>query len=375
MIEVEMSEKIKVLQVLDYINHNSGVSAVVMNYFVHFNTEIVQCDFLVFEEPDEELRTEIEQRGGRVYALGKPKMTRIFEYNTKLDIFFNNHLNEYNIVHVHIPNCAFMILSKARKYGIRTRIIHSHNARGADGLTKKIRNRILNKWGIRYANRYFACSIEAGKYLFGEKKVEEKKVEIINNAIDLHKYAYNEKKRECIRKKYNIREEEILLGHIGRFVDQKNHVKLLEIFVEMQKKQKNVKLMLIGTGGLTTEIKEKVKKLGLNEQVIFTGIVINTEDYLSAIDIFVLPSKYEGLPVVCVEAQASGLPCLISTNVSREIKLTKNVHFIDNNNVLEWVKCIEKNINLREERKSSFNMEAYDIEKQTVILERKYKEM
>lgn len=366
-----MKKTVKVLQVLDYVNHNSGVSAVVMNYFSHMDRDKVQCDFLLFEKEENEISREIVRCGGRIYTSGKPAGKSILNYRKRVDEFFAQHVGEYEVVHIHIPNAAFTVLRSAKKYGVPVRILHSHNARGADGTVKKIRNFLLNKWGIRYANRYFACSEAAGVYLYGKRKMEKHQVWVINNAIDLKRYAFREERREQIRRQYGIGPEEMLLGNVGRFVEQKNQIRLLEIFAEAEKKL-GAKLILLGDGELKEDLRNKAEQLGIAEKVIFAGVVDDVENYLSAMDVFLLPSLYEGLPVVCVEAQAAGLPCLVSANVTREIRLTDQVYFIENAETAQWCEALEELAHNMGTRQSGLKLDAYDIEKQAAVLEENY---
>lgn len=366
-----MKKTVKVLQVLDYVNHNSGVSAVVMNYFSHMDRDKVQCDFLLFEKEENEISREIVRCGGRIYTSGKPAGKSILNYRKRVDEFFAQHVGEYEVVHIHIPNAAFAVLRSAKKYGVPVRILHSHNARGADGTVRKVRNFLLNKWGIRYANRYFACSEAAGVYLYGKRKMEKHQVWVINNAIDLKRYAFREERREQIRRQYGIGPEEMLLGNVGRFVEQKNQIRLLEIFAAAEKKL-DVKLILLGDGELREDLRNKAEQLGIIEKVIFAGVVDDVENYLSAMDVFLLPSLYEGLPVVCVEAQAAGLPCLVSSNVTREIRLTDQVYFIENAETAQWCETLEELAHNMGTRQSGLKLDAYDIEKQAAVLEENY---
>lgn len=366
-----MKKTVKVLQVLDYVNHNSGVSAVVMNYFSHMDRDKVQCDFLLFEKEENEISREIVRCGGRIYTSGKPAGKSILNYRKRVDEFFAQHVGEYEVVHIHIPNAAFAVLRSAKKYGVPVRILHSHNARGADGTVRKVRNFLLNKWGIRYANRYFACSEAAGVYLYGKRKMEKHQVWVINNAIDLKRYAFREERREQIRRQYGIGPEEMLLGNVGRFVEQKNQIRLLEIFAAAEKKL-DVKLILLGDGELREDLRNKAEQLGIIEKVIFAGVVDDVENYLSAMDVFLLPSLYEGLPVVCVEAQAAGLPCLVSSNVTREIKLTDRVYFIENGETAKWCEMLERLAHNGAAGRRGMELEAYDIRKQAAALEENY---
>lgn len=369
--EIEMMKTVRVLQVLDYVNYNSGVSAVVMNYYTHMKHDRVQCDFLLFESTGNNLEKDILRCGGKLYTTGKPEAGNILAYQKRIDAFFSQHEGVYDIVHVHIPSAAFAVLRSAKKHGIPVRILHSHNARGADGMLKKIRNYVLNKWGICYANQYYACGEAAARYLYGKKKAEGGQVTIINNAIDPAKYRYSAERREKIREELSVKEE-LLLGHIGRFVEQKNHRGLLRILAELQKRQVCCKLVMLGDGPLLKEIENEAAEAGLSDKVIFAGVVDNVQDYLSAMDVFLLPSLYEGLPVVCVEAQAAGLACLISANVTREIALTEQVSFVENSDIPEWCDRIEALAGQQTHRDWNLQCDAYDIEKQAEKLEEIY---
>ncbi len=365
-----MSDNVKVLQVLDFINYNSGVSAVVTNYFFQLDPQRVQCDFLLYEMPEDAWMTRLTAAGAKVYATGKPSRRSMAEYERNVKDFFRQHAKDYDIVHVHIPNAAFIVLRYAKKYGIKVRILHSHNARGADGAVKKIRNYLLNQWGIRYANQYFACSVKAGNYLFGEKRCGQ--LVVLPNAIRLERYAFDEKKRKTIRDSLGVKEHELLLGHIGRFAEQKNHEGLLKIFAETRKCGMDTKLVLLGDGELREKTGQLAEELGIKEQVLFAGVVANVPDYLSAMDIFLLPSLYEGLPVVCVEAQAAGLPCLISDQVTREIALTDQIWFLANGNLDSWCDRIRKISAEGCSRNAVKGLEQYDIVRQTRNLEERY---
>lgn len=363
--------QIRVLQVLDCINYNSGVSAVVMNYYRYLTQERVKCDFLLYESAERAFEEEITAHGSKIYTTGQPNGRKIVAYRKKVEQFFSEHVGEYEIVHVHIPNAAFVILSCAKKYGIPVRIIHSHNARGADGIGKKIRNFVLNKWGICYANYFMACSVAAGEYLFGRRRCLQGRVKVLNNAILLDKYRYDVKKRKQIRDEWGIGEE-TLLGHVGRFVEQKNHMGLLDIFSKLCELGWNGKLVLLGDGELKSAIEKKAEDLRLNDRIIFAGVVTNVNEYMSAMDILLLPSLYEGLPVVCVEAQAAGLPCVVSDRVSKEIQISGNVKFLDINDIEAWCECIRK-IQVDEQKRSNQReLDNYDIIKQAKRLEELY---
>lgn len=367
-------KQVRVLQVLDRINHSSGVSAVVMNYYSCLSQEHIKCDFLLFEQADKDLETLIHSNGSNIYTTGHPSGRNMKVYRKNVDTFFAEHANEYDVVHVHIPNTAFVILNCAKKYGVPVRILHSHNARGADGTMKKVRNFVLNKWGICYANHYMACSVAAGKYLFGKKACAKGAVIVLNNAIALERYQYNAEKRTELRKALGVKEETVL-GHVGRFAEQKNHMGLLTILAKLCEQGWNGKLLLLGDGELKEAVTHRAEELQIKEHIIFAGVVENVNEYMSAMDIFLLPSLYEGLPVVGVEAQAAGLPCLISDRVSRETKLTEQVRFLDIHDVQTWcdsIRELEGSARGRNCAKPN-ELESFDITKQVVRLEQLYR--
>ena len=369
-----MDNKVHVLIVVDYINSNSGVSSVVMNYYSHIDHLKIQMDFLLYKEPEEEYLEYFQKFGSRVYFSGYPSEIGLRHYEKEIKNFFKTHKNEYTVVHVHIPNAAFVVLKYAKKYGVKTRIIHSHNSRGADNRFKKMRNYLLNKIGISYANQYFACSKSAGEYLYGKKKNSQ--IVVINNAIELDKYCYNPESRTTIRKQLAVGDE-ILLGHVGRFSEQKNHRFLIEVANQLKKADFKFKLLLIGGGELEKDIRRQIEESNLNEFVIFTGIVNNVKEYMDAMDIFLLPSLYEGLPCVCVEAQANGLPCILSLNITREVELTDSIRFMNIEDPAVWADMVMKMFDSGEVREKRHNnrkvtLSNYDIVVQGKNLEERY---
>lgn len=370
-----MKANVRVLVVVDYLNHNSGVSSVVMNYYSEIDKSKIQMDFLLYKQPEKSILKYLNQNGSKVYALGYPVELGLPKYQKVIDQFFAEHQKEYQIVHLHIPNAAFIVLKAAKKYGIDTRIMHSHNSRGADGLVKKIRNSVLNRQGIFYANEYFACSKSAGRYLYGKKKLN--KVTIIPNAISLEKFRYDQKCRKNIREQWNIPEKTLVLGHVGRFSEQKNHRFLIEIGKRLKEKELAFRLLFLGDGELKEQIRAQAKQAGVENNLIFAGVVSNPKEYMDAMDLFLLPSLYEGLPCVCVEAQANGLPCLISANVTKEVELSDYVQFLDISDADQWCQKIIEWSNIRKLEAFRGNYDCsklmeYDIIVQAKILEEKY---
>lgn len=366
-------EKIKILFVLDYINDNSGVSSMVLNYYCHMDKKNFLIDFLLYEPPRENILRYFEKYNSTVYATGHPVKMGYIKYQKEIKKFFSERQEQYQIVHLHIPNAAFVILKYAKKYGVQTRILHSHNSRGADSRLKRVRNKILNNQGIQFANHYMACSESAARYLFGNDRLE--KVDIISNAINLEKFKFDSLCRERVSKKLGIKNE-LVLGHVGRFCRQKNHIFLIEIAKELKLDGIPFKLLLLGDGELKIEIQEVAKNAGIEDSILFLGVQKNVKEYMDVMDVFLLPSLYEGLPYVCVEAQVNGLDCLISDKVSREVELSDQLLFLGISDPKEWKKSILECVNkkgLRRTKAQQYSrMRNYDISIQSKRMEEKY---
>lgn len=303
---------IRVLHVVTHMNRG-GLETMIMNYYRNIDKKKIQFDFLVHRQEKADFDAEILAMGGKIYRISKlnPFGNR---YHRELDTFFEEH-SEYQIIHVHQDCLSSIVLKVAKKHGVKVRIAHSHSS-SQDKDVKYPIKLIYRHFIPKYATHLMACSQMAGKWMFcGEK------FEVLNNAIDAKKYVFDEEKRKQVRNKLKIQESELLIGHIGRFCYPKNHSFLVDVFEKVSGKIDS-KLILIGDGPLREEIEEKVQKLGLTEKVIFTGVRSDIPDLLQAMDIFVFPSYYEGLPVTLIEAQAAGVPCLISDGVPIECKKT-----------------------------------------------------
>ena len=331
-----------------------------MNYYRNIDKDKIQFHFLCDEDSTNIPYEEIEKMGGRVIII--PPYQRLYEYQKELYRIFKE--NKYKIVHSHISTLSVFPLRIAKKAGVPIRIAHSHSTSNKKEWKRNLIKNILRPFSKLYANQFFACSELSGRWLFGEKAFKNGKIKIINNAIDLEKFKFNKEKRNEIRKKLKIDENIILIGHIGRFVTQKNHEFLIDVFDEIHRRKQNSKLILIGQGNLKENIIEKIKYLGLQDYVIFTGQTTNVSDYYNAMDIFVLPSLYEGLPVVGIEAQANGLLCEFSTDMTKETKVLNTTRFISlketpenwANTILEDYKNFKRLDSFDEMTKKNFNI-------------------
>lgn len=309
---------IRILHVVTDMRYG-GLETMLMNYYRKIDRNKVQFDFLEHRQEESDYDREIRILGGKIYRI--PRLNPFsLHYKLILRRFFREH-PEYQIIHVHQDCLSSVILKIAKRYGIKVRIAHSHSNDQDKNLKYLIK--LYYKQKIpKYATHLFACSEEAGKWMFKNAKFE-----IINNAIDTEKYAYSVGKRKQIRKSLGISDDMLVIGHVGRFSYPKNHMYLLDIFQKVIEKTSAV-LLLVGDGILRSEIENKIAQLYLQDKVILTGIRSDVADLLQAMDVFVLPSRYEGLGIVVIEAQTSGLPCCISDRVSKECEKTDLVYQI-----------------------------------------------
>ena len=315
-----------------------GVEAVLMNYYRNIDHTKVQFDFICDDDSINIPYDEINSLGGKVILI--PPYQKVFKYHKQLKKVLKE--NNYKIVHSHINTLSIFSLFAAYKAKVPVRIAHSHSTTNKLEKKKNILKQIFKPFSKLFATHYFACTKHAGNWMFGNKK----EIYILNNAIELDRYKYNIDIRNKIRKELNINDDTLVIGHIGRFVEQKNHRYLIDIFNEIHSKNNNSILILIGQGPLQDEIKDKVNKLGISDSVLFLGQLDNANEYYQAFDIFLLPSLYEGLGMVLIEAECSGLLSYTSTEVPLEAKVTDNLYYIslkDNpsiwsNNILDSIK-------------------------------------
>ncbi|MDE7423389.1 MAG: glycosyltransferase family 1 protein [Lachnospiraceae bacterium] len=317
------TEPIRILHVVGKM-HYGGMETLIMNIYRNINREKVQFDFLVHYSEKGEYDDEIRQLGGKIYIMPRTKISNYFKYKKALKYFFAKH-NEFIVVHSHLHNLAFMHLSIARHYGMAT-IEHFHN-NSVDRNFKGIIGYYCSRLGIKYADYLFACSDGAAKF-FLQGKYKKLPYTIIKNGIETEKFSYNEKIRKQMREQYHCNNQFVVL-HVGRFWEQKNHKFLLEIFKEILKQNTNSKLFLIGIGPLEDEIKKKVKNLDIEKNVCFLGVKDNVNEWMQMADCFLFPSLYEGLGIVLIEAQTSGLRCFTSLDkVPVDAKVSENIEYI-----------------------------------------------
>lgn len=344
-----------------------GLETMLMNYYRNVDRTKVQFDFLTHREYQADYDEEIEKLGGKLYHL--PRLNPFsLKYKKSLHDFFRNHA-EYKVIHVHQDCLSSVVLKIAKKRKIPVRIAHSHNCNQNKDLKYPI------KWYYKhfikkYATDLFACSKIAGKWMFGK----DADFIVLNNAIDSQLYTYDYEKAQRMRTSLNIEKNDLVLGHIGRFSYQKNHSFLLDVFASVAQKKKT-KLLLVGDGDLKADILTKVKDLNLEDRVIFTGIRPDVADLLQAMDCFVFPSHFEGFGIAAIEAQASGMPCLISDTVPSECIITDLVKQIPLSYGADyWASCIESGNTVRKNTQRIIRDSGYDIHQNAKWLEEYYLE-
>lgn len=306
---------------------------------------------------------EIKQNGGKTYSIPTLKSNPIKHYSDLNKIYKEGN---YDIVHAnHSSISNIMHLKLAKKHKVKKIIIHSHNCGYQTNLFFRICHNI-NKIRIKYICTHFlACTKDAGKWLFGSNYP----VTVLNNALDIDKFRYNQNDRDEIRKQLKIKDE-VVIGHVGRMCYQKNQEFLVRVFKEYNNLNKNSKLILIGTGKDEDMIKDLIKELDLESNVI----IIHSDEcykYYSAFDIFAFPSRYEGLGIVGIEAQINGLPCLFSDVIPKDIKINDNTQFLSINNTKEWIDSLNSK-KLKRVNKINSRINKYDINKEAKKLDKIY---
>lgn len=311
-----------------------GVEAVVMNYYRHLDHSKIQFDFICDDDSTNIPYDEIEKLGGKVILI--PPYQKVFKYQRELRRVLRD--GKYKIVHSHINTLSVFPLYAAKKVGVPVRIAHSHSTTNKKEWKKNLLKQVLRPFSKKYATNYMCCSELAGRWLFGDKAYDEGKVYLLNNAIDLDKFK-------------------------------------IDIFNQFHKKEKNSILLLAGQGPLQEEIKNKVRELGLDDSVRFLGQRNDANELYQVFDVFLLPSLYEGLPVVGVEAQASGLLCFLSDDMTKETKVLDSTVFMSlSNTAEEWTDEILTNLKdyKRINTKSEVSDNGFDIEVEARKLEKYY---
>jgi glycosyltransferase involved in cell wall biosynthesis len=360
---------IKVLEILPTLDYCGGAEAYVMNYYFHIvqDTE-VHIDFLIHGTPKKDnYISQVESKGSKVYILPDfsiktfSKISKMFK-----DILANE---KYDIIHDHMANSAFLYFKIAKRMGVSHRILHSHQSKAADTWTHALRNRPLLALGKRLSTDYMACSKKAGDYLFPRKQYF-----ILNNAVETERFAFSTDYRNAIRSELHIPEDAKVIGHIGRFCAQKNQGFLIDAFKQILNNGEKYFLILVGDGPDLESMKKKVAENGLSDFVFFTGATKEAYKYYSAFDVLCLPSLYEGIPTVGIEATYSGLPVLASNRITTELNFGNNITFMPLKDSRAWARQLEKLANPSQSREPSHSGD-FDIQVQASHLLDYYKQL
>lgn len=294
-----------------------GITSVILNYVSNMNRKELGLDFIAFDNMNPELKQTFSQYGNVCILPNRKKATAAY-FKALVKLL---RKKRYDVIHIH-GNSGTMALEAvlSRLFRVRKVIVHCHNTR----CNHVILNEILKLPMIKAASCLMACSKEAGNWLYGRRRFI-----VLNNAVDTERFSFFRNTRESIRSKLGISSEDFVIGHSGHFTEQKNQEFLIEVLDRFEKDQVDVKLLLLSDGPLIDKVRSRVSELKLDDKVIFVGRVNDPESYYQAMDMFAFPSKWEGLGLVLVEAQASGLPCIASTAVPQEANVTKTVHYAD----------------------------------------------
>lgn len=362
--------KIYVL-ILITVMDRAGAETIMMNYLRNIDRDKIQIDFLINRQEKADYEEEIEQLGSRIYHMCPLYPLKFGRYKKEFKAFLREH-PEYKIIHSHLEERSYFALKIAKQMGVPVRIVHAHSVPKRFDMKMPVRLYFRYKLKGVYTHR-FACSEEPAKWLYGteqcvtleeyqkysgakcvtleecqrnKSKAEpatESPVIIMKNAIDTKKFAFDEQARQKIRKSLHIKEDTLVVGHIGRFTYEKNHKFLIDIFHEVNKLNDNCRLLLIGGGKpkeeveTKAEIVKKVRELGLENKVKFLGVRDDVNDLISAMDVLVMPSVSEGFPVTLMEAQAAGLRCIVSDVVTYQCNVTEEMQFMSlEQDAQEW---------------------------------------
>lgn len=360
--------KIKIAMINGGLMDLGGISAFMMNFYRNIDKNIFQFDFIVHGNEEGYYDKEIINLGGRIIRVPHRNESFILNYKTLKHIFSEG---SYDIVHSNLDAMNYLILKIAKECRIPIRISHSHNTKHlTNNIVKKIIYDFL-KFRIKYqATHLLACSNNAAKWLYGKKV---KNYSVIFNAIETEKFLFNKCIRDDIREMYDL-DDKIVMGNVGRFDYQKNHLFLIDVFNNITKFNEKAFLILIGDGHLRHKITKKISRYGLSDKVLLLGYISNPQDFYNAMDLFIMPSIFEGLGIAAVEAQLNGLPCFLSDGFPTEVCISNRVNIMKLRlGPKRWASIINS-LNSYNRLDVSFSID-YDIKSQAKKLCQMYIEM
>lgn len=337
---------IRILQVVPSLNRSAGVARVVYNWNRFHDENRVHFDFLHHSSRNGVLLhnkrydEELKAVGSEVFTVNYAA-DDLKRFIREVHEVFEKVGADYDIVHCHMPSSAFCVLREAELVGIEHRVLHSHLNNSSDKFLHRLRNAPLNAIGKHYATDYIACSDDAGRFLFGSRPFT-----VINNGIPLEQFAYDSESRKLLRSELGIKETDPVVGCVGRLVKQKNFPFAVRVFAKFHEAFPDAKMLILGDGDDREELEGIISSEHLSNVVILAGVREDINKLYSVMDVFFMPSLYEGLPVSAVEAQAAGLPCVYSDNVPRETDITGTGTFLSlDADIDKWTKTLENAFN------------------------------
>lgn len=326
----------KILHVISGMNAG-GMETMIMNYYRNIDRNKYQFEFLINDSKKVFYEDEILSLGGRIHRVPYQKQS-IFKNHKEVKNVLNN--GNYDVVHVHQGITYYYPLKYAKKIGVKNRVVHNHGINRNFLKYLSIYNNLHAKRRISsLGNNFIACSKTVLDHVFTKRVIDNKNYTILPNAIDVDMYKYNNDLRNKVRSELKIGNEKVLI-HVGTFTAPKNHTFLINVFNEYLKIDSSAKLILVGEGALKADIRDLTVRLGIEKSVMFLGVRNDVNALLSACDIMLFPSIYEGLPLTLIEAQASGINVISSPNISDECKVTDLVSFVKIDDPNKWVKQI-----------------------------------
>ena len=321
-----------------------GIETMIMNLYRHMDRRKVQFDFLAHYGCEAAYNDEIRALGGRIYEMPALKddthvyYWRLFSYIKALHRFFREH-PEYKVIHGHMTNTAAIYMPIAKRYGVACAIAHSHSTRSKAGHVGLVTD-ILQRFITRSATDYFACSEAAKRWFYPERLIHEGKVQVLANAVDAQRFRFRADKRKAMREALNLGDHLAIIC-VARFRPEKNQTFLIDVLREMLKVRRDVVFVFAGEGPCEENVKAKAKEQGVEKHTRFLGMRADIPDVLCAVDAFVLPSFWEGLPVTVIEAQASGLHCVVSDTLTEEMNALGMVAYMSvHAPISEWVHAL-----------------------------------
>lgn len=327
-----MSKKIRILQVTGSLRMG-GLENVAMNIFRYADKDKYEFDFLVYGDKEEFFEREVRELGGRVYHISYPHNNPV-KYMREMRQIMKEH-GPYDVVHSHSLFNSGFVMAAAKKENIKIRIAHGHSDRRKikQSFFRESYNNFMRYLINKYVTKRFACSSGAAMYLYGEKYSSD--CYIVNNGVDVKKFVFNVEERNKIRDELNLNGCKVV-GHVGRLVNVKNQEKIIDVFSYAYKQDRSLRLVIAGDGELKVQLQSKIDSLGLHNVANLIGIRSDVSSLLSAFDVYMMPSFYEGVSVSLIEAQASGVPCLVSSQAaSLETRLTECINMLDVNDSVE----------------------------------------